>query len=1684
MNLDFNGDLIDDIIIQKTSISNNNLEIDETRIDYFNHLGKLANSSTISKPVYNGVVTNVIPQGINFFHTGDFNGDGSTDYIYILTTSLLSSHKYFVSFPSINKFNHYLVSQSGSNLNLESADLIKVLDMDGDGKHELMVVKEGGSKIYSINKSSDPMVYHATEIYNGGFPTKWHKVYITDFNGDGKSDLLTKSDASAWSVYHSNGNNYDFVSSVSFNAEPNVDNLASLSTHGTYIGMADFNGDGKSDIIHVYKYKNQAKFNIELLFNNGISFNKKTYNDQDFSFNHEIITGDFNGDGKADINVKFNVNNSLLERKIIFFESNDNPLLLSRVKDGVGNQDEFSYNTLSVMKKPTVSYIGQFENIYNQFYGGLTHFNGNLYIRMPINVVKTYKNQGNKVDLVYKYSGAMLNKKGRGMLGFREVSVYDKIKNLAVTSYFNKFIYSYDWPDYIENDFISIDTVVDIWTLKNIGTTKKSIFNALHPYVNGYKNKTHWFRNRKTETTSINSGNTTTNFLYDDYGNVVSKEYINADGHIQTVQYNYGANAANRPALPLEKIETYSRNSLPAITYKSTMEYDNLFQLKKKIDFSDKSNKITTEFQYDYRGHTAEQKITGTNMSPRVTQYQYDVNDLFLVKEKNSLGQETNYSIDPKWNKPLAITGINGLTTSFVYDWLGRDKYNTMPGGSQNYTFYEWTTGSDQLNFNNYTSVYKVTSKSFYSNGITWSVWNESAKYYDKCNTLLSERKRNPDGVSCYSKIYYNQRKQAYKSEMYRSTTFINGTLTNYDAWDRPMEKYYIDDNNNSELQSTISYIKLSNGWEITETKPSSTTNPLGRSSKTKISFGGEKLSTSENGINELTYTYNAEGKNLNVIEANSSKVLTSVEYDIYGRQVKLIDNSTGTITFKYNSLGELIEQQNANAGWHKFEYDVLGRKTKEILNEGTITYTYFPAGSGVKTNQLQEIKGYQNLNKEVYDYDWIGRCNKVTKFIAGSPAGTSGYVSEFTYDLLDRIIQKKTPTGNIYDYYYTNYGNLVSDIKKNGQPIYTLIDLNKVGQPKDYYLGSNTQNNRVVREYNKYFNLSSLSGQYIDDVYNWDNINGNLESKTEGRQAFTYSYLYDNFDRLTDENLSSSGIAGQRQIDNHTAPLDNGNLDVVLSAIKPGGSTPFAYHTNKQFAISTVEEADNFSRFQQDISYNSFNKPSKITQNGFELRYSYDHSLDRISSILTGLGRSLKRYYIGSTEYNYDNSGNLLHAIDYISADGAIVAMDVTTTGSSKLWYVQTDYQDNIRSVFDNQGTAHYINYDAWGKYRINDQWSMQNGDISYDRPAGLPDWLYRGYTGQEHLAEFRLINLNARLYDPHTCRLLSPDKYVTANSLQGFNRYSYCHNNPLKYIDKDGNEPISICVAIGIGIGIALASKATMNVIRGDNILAGSWQSWVVTGLVGGISGAAGFGMGGMMAQTVGGFAGGAITGATTGAIAAYSNHQLSFMFGQSDFNFGNLFKEVGTGALVGGVIGGVAQGISASNDGASFWDGKKVFEAKLGGANGHFSYKVKVRALKFRYFEDAPVYLAPLGKGAGFTTPYGIVISKASYLANDMDLVRHEFGHWLQIKIQGPKYFMATTAPESLWSASTSSPARPHKLFYTETWANRLSYRYFSNNGDYLNPAQSFIKWDVGRFPLMSEMETAIWNYTTKY
>ncbi len=160
---------------------------------------------------------------------------------------------------------------------------------------------------------------------------------------------------------------------------------------------------------------------------------------------------------------------------------------------------------------------------------------------------------------------------------------------------------------------------------------------------------------------------------------------------------------------------------------------------------------------------------------------------------------------------------------------------------------------------------------------------------------------------------------------------------------------------------------------------------------------------------------------------------------------------------------------------------------------------------------------------------------------------------------------------------------------------------------------------------------------------------------------------------------------------------------------------------------------------------------------------------------------------------------------------------------------------------------------FDAWGRRTV----------------TGTPlAWLYRGYTGHEHLDEFGLINMNGRMYDPIVGRMLSPDNYVVNPfGTQAYNRYSYVFNNPLSYVDPDGNEPVTIALIItgavlGGYFGGALAS---------DNWNPVSKQYWQ--------DGWQGFTAGAVIGAALGG-----ATGMTIGAkgLAGLAGAQKAFVTG----------------------------------------------------------------------------------------------------------------------------------------------------------------------------------------------------------
>ena len=89
-------------------------------------------------------------------------------------------------------------------------------------------------------------------------------------------------------------------------------------------------------------------------------------------------------------------------------------------------------------------------------------------------------------------------------------------------------------------------------------------------------------------------------------------------------------------------------------------------------------------------------------------------------------------------------------------------------------------------------------------------------------------------------------------------------------------------------------------------------------------------------------------------------------------------------------------------------------------------------------------------------------------------------------------------------------------------------------------------------------------------------------------------------------------------------------------------------------------------------------------------------------------------------------------------------------------------------------------LSYDAWGRLRNPDTHEAYASD-SIPTPI-----LGRGYTGHRHIAGIGLIDMNARLYDPMLGRFLSADPHIQSPDCpQNYNRYSYCLNNPLKYVD-----------------------------------------------------------------------------------------------------------------------------------------------------------------------------------------------------------------------------------------------------------------------------------------------------------
>jgi RHS repeat-associated protein len=239
----------------------------------------------------------------------------------------------------------------------------------------------------------------------------------------------------------------------------------------------------------------------------------------------------------------------------------------------------------------------------------------------------------------------------------------------------------------------------------------------------------------------------------------------------------------------------------------------------------------------------------------------------------------------------------------------------------------------------------------------------------------------------------------------------------------------------------------------------------------------------------------------------------------------------------------------------------------------------------------------------------------------------------------------------------------------------------------------------------------------------------------------------------------------------------------------------------------------------EQYIAYTSFKRPSAIYENNYAATYTYNGSEGRVKMELKKNGvKELTRYYISDCYEIDDRAVGGIKEKLYLGGDFYSAPAVYVKNGSSgwQLYYICRDYLGSITHITDSSGsTIEQLSYDAWGRLR---NWYNQDVYMPGDEQTLF---LGRGYTGHEHLPQFGLINMNARLYDPAVGRFLAPDPYVQAPDFsQNFNRYSYCLNNPLRYTDPSGKfltwglsrqgfsigfnlTPIGVPLGLGINVG-----------------------------------------------------------------------------------------------------------------------------------------------------------------------------------------------------------------------------------------------------------------------------------------
>lgn len=623
---------------------------------------------------------------------------------------------------------------------------------------------------------------------------------------------------------------------------------------------------------------------------------------------------------------------------------------------------------------------------------------------------------------------------------------------------------------------------------------------------NGYTTSYTYDSQNHLLTTTDANGNTST-YTYDAHGNVLT--ITDPLGGVTSYTYDaYGARTSVTSPDGGQHVTSYTYDTYgDRVTSKDGM-----------------GNTTTTAYDADGR------PVKVTDPLGHSISTTYDA-DGHILTATDALGHQTSYTYDADGNQ-LSTTDADGYKTSYTYDAMNRRVGVTSPDGSTTATGYNangdmtsQTDGNGHITTYTYDADNRLTSQTdplgytttYSYDGAGNTIMkvdanNQATAYgYDADNQLVqvnyadgSSTSYNYDGVGNRLSMTDATGTTTYTfNQTNRLTSVTNPagyTLSySYDAAGNETGMMYPDGR-------TVSYTYDN------DNRLSSIIDWANRTTNYSYNAAGNLIKiTLPNGVT-TTYTYDADSRVTSLTNTEPAGAISVFHYtlDADGNRIKDVvkgkDVETGTLTYKYDSMGRLIDVVNPDKSSDQYTYDAAGNRTKLVQVFGktskTTTYTYNAANeltgmlSG-KTTTTFGYKGNGNLNSRkqgktstryVYDvannlvtvttgttkiqYTYNGDGFRVGKSVtSGTNTTTTQYVLSPSKlpDVMEEITSQGTTTDDLY-----GTALLASSVLSSpDSPSYYSYDAQ--GNVRDVTNSSGAV--QVQESYNPFGTLSKVSG-------------------------------------------------------------------------------------------------------------------------------------------------------------------------------------------------------------------------------------------------------------------------------------------------------------------------------------------------------------------------------------------------------------------------------------------------------------------------------------------------------------------------------------------------------------------------------------------------------------------------------